>query len=96
MQIVILGLELIVDDADPVEEELVVLRGLLLRGLGGRDDRQVLLDVAERDLERFAGERHVLLGGRHVAGQPEEQVVLGMRLKTLELILPTVLTLCLL
>ena len=63
-----------VDDARPVEEELVVLRRLVARRFRRGDDRQPLLHVGELHLERLAGEGHVLLRRRDVAREPKEEV----------------------
>ncbi len=56
-----------VNDAGPVDEELVVLRRLVAAGFRRGDDREPLLHVGELHLQRLARERHVLLRGRNVA-----------------------------
>ena len=66
---------LIVDHARPVKEKLVILGALLLLGgLGSGHDREPLLDVGDLGLESLASDRHVLLGGGHMAGEPEEEI----------------------
>ena len=56
-----------VDDARPVDEELVVLGRLVARRFRRGDDRKPLLHVGELNLERLAGEGHVLKAGAHAA-----------------------------
>ena len=63
-----------VDDARPVDEELVVLGRLVARRFRCGDDRKPLLHVGELNLERLAREGHVLLRRRDVSGKPEEEV----------------------
>ena len=65
---------LIVDHARPVQKKFAVLLALFLRRFRGGHDRQPLLNFGDFDLQRLAGESHVLLGGGDVAGEPEEKI----------------------